>query len=385
MHRRFRTRLKHPACPSGTNLAVFAVLFLLIVFLHPVHVNVSILFLGGSQGFSFGDTHQPWGPAFLKAREEQEQFCRGLPEEYQLNPPHFLDVPWTQGAQGPNSTTRLALRTGLQGRTPGAASQPFSQYLFEANDIVSGLMMRDGEWEAYELTQILHAMQQFARYHKLDPKDIYFLDIGANVGVYTLFMAAYGFSVIAFEPLHVNVMALRHSLCANPGLRERVTLVTKALGNESHTCGIWSLDTNQGDGTVVCQDEVSATFGPELKRRQDLEISRLDDELAGVLHELAGRVGAVKIDVEGHELAVVKGAQRFFDLVKPAGVMAECNDAMMATATGEGANSLFRKMHELGYTVHQESFTGKVVPPSLFSVWTEPKIVNYWFVRRKGT
>lgn len=56
------------------------------------------------------------------------------------------------------------------------------------------------------------------------------MDVGANVGAYTLFAAAYGFSVLAFEPLHPNVLALRHSLCANPRLMERVFLFDKVGG-----------------------------------------------------------------------------------------------------------------------------------------------------------
>lgn len=62
---------------------------------------------------------------------------------------------------------------------------------------------------------------------RLQPKDVYFLDVGANLGVHTLTAAAYGFSVIAFEPLWPNVQALRRSLCANPALARRVTLLTQ--------------------------------------------------------------------------------------------------------------------------------------------------------------
>ena len=32
---------------------------------------------------------------------------------------------------------------------------------------------------------------------RLRPRDVFFIDVGANVGVYTLFVAAYGFNVIA--------------------------------------------------------------------------------------------------------------------------------------------------------------------------------------------
>ncbi len=43
------------------------------------------------------------------------------------------------------------------------------------------------------------------------------------------------------------------------------------------------------------------------------------------------------------------------------------------------------QMHQLGYTVHQGSFTGQVIPPAKFPSWREPNIVNYYCVRRKGT
>lgn len=47
-------------------------------------------------------------------------------------------------------------------------------------------------------------------------------------------------------------MTLRHSLCANPGLSQRVTLIPRGLGNETTKCTIYSIDNNQGDGTIYC-------------------------------------------------------------------------------------------------------------------------------------
>jgi hypothetical protein len=50
------------------------------------------------------------------------------------------------------------------------------------------------------------------------------MDIGANISAHTMGVAAHGFSVLAFEPMHINIMSLRHTLCANPHLQERITL-----------------------------------------------------------------------------------------------------------------------------------------------------------------
>ncbi len=65
------------------------------------------------------------------------------------------------------------------------------------------------------------------------PKEsLIFMDVGANIGAHTVAAAAFGFSVLAFEPMHVNIMSLRHTLCANPELWDRVTLIpTVSQGN----------------------------------------------------------------------------------------------------------------------------------------------------------
>ena len=67
--------------------------------------------------------------------------------------------------------------------------------------------------------------------HKLQPHEVYFLDIGANIGIYTLSIAAHGFQVVAFEPMVTNQQVLQLSLCANPGVTQCVTLVKKVGKN----------------------------------------------------------------------------------------------------------------------------------------------------------
>lgn len=39
------------------------------------------------------------------------------------------------------------------------------------------------------------------------------------------------------------------------------------------------------------------------------------------------------------------------------------------------------QMWQHGYQVHQGSFEGAVIQPSLFSGWKEEKITNYYFTR----
>ena len=61
----------------------------------------------------------------------------------------------------------------------------------------------------------------------LPPSDVYFVDIGANVGWFTHNVAAMGYSVVAFEPTTPNALAIRQTMCDIPLLHSRISLVNK--------------------------------------------------------------------------------------------------------------------------------------------------------------
>jgi len=91
----------------------------------------------------------------------------------------------------------------------------------------------------------------------LDRSEVYFVDIGANLGTFSLGVAAAGFQVIAIEAMSVNQFALSMSLCANIGMAEAVTLLSVALGKETGQCTVFSARHNVLDGTIRC-DEIGA-------------------------------------------------------------------------------------------------------------------------------
>ena len=71
-----------------------------------------------------------------------------------------------------------------------------------------------------------HCLQDRA----LPPSDVYFVDIGANVGWFTHNVAAMGYSVVAFEPTTPNALAIRQTMCDVPLLHSRISLVNKVRG-----------------------------------------------------------------------------------------------------------------------------------------------------------
>jgi FkbM family methyltransferase len=142
---------------------------------------------------------------------------------------------------------------------------------------------------AYESALLAHVYERF-----FDPAKVC-LDIGANVGLYSLAMAQRSKHVHAFEcvPQSFNY------LCANIALNGNSALITPhrvALSDRNSFVECVIRDPGDGGGNGV------EVFGKDTdKPKVRVEARTLDS-----YH--FENVGFIKIDVEGHELSVLRGA-----------------------------------------------------------------------------
>jgi FkbM family methyltransferase len=128
------------------------------------------------------------------------------------------------------------------------------------------------------------------------------IDVGSNVGYYTLhFARAVGAAgeVIAFEPDPRNVERLRANLALN-GFTDRADVVA-AVATEATGSMKLFLTTGQGGGNSVYSDlwDTGASI--------DCPATTIDDYCSS---RNIDYVRAMKIDVEGHDPAVLRGASR---------------------------------------------------------------------------
>lgn len=129
---------------------------------------------------------------------------------------------------------------------------------------------------------------------RLSARDELALDVGANIGYFTGLLCRRAVEVLAFEPNP----RLRPMLTANVGRWQdgwRVRLDWRAASSsagKTKLCLPRDFETNHGVATL------ESTDGELI----DVETVRLEDVIEG------RSVGVMKIDVEGHELAVLEGA-----------------------------------------------------------------------------
>jgi FkbM family methyltransferase len=136
------------------------------------------------------------------------------------------------------------------------------------------------------------------------------VDVGAASGLYAYHMSRYSQSVFAFEPNSQWTEWLPRAVPRN------VSIFDVALSNRSGTAILSipppSLETLRGDLNLRCPEAASIEkqFDGVPCDRFSVPVKRLDD------YQL-DNVSFIKIDVEGHELAVLEGAENTLARCRP--------------------------------------------------------------------
>ena len=143
-----------------------------------------------------------------------------------------------------------------------------------------------------------------------------FIDIGANLGLYTLSAAAAGFDVVAFEPILMSYRKICESIQANPGFSERINVVPHAVSN---TTGLVKFKWWTGNyaGVSIGTTDVNSKRILDGKTLEGvdygrtLEIDRLQDNILPT-----NRPVVLKVDIEGAECEAMSGALKYFEQVE---------------------------------------------------------------------
>jgi len=191
-----------------------------------------------------------------------------------------------------------------------------------------------------------------------------FVDVGANVGVFTLLAAQrvgrFG-KVVAFEPNETVANLLAKSLIAN-WWQERVELRRSAVA-DFYGPGtlLWSREV-LGGARLESEEGSSATaskIDQLLNANQQLAVKvvRLDDQFPANLP-----VTILKIDVEGHEGAVLRGAARLLVNKSIDFIILEAISDVPGENKWRDTLNEVKKALDMGYTLNKISPDGSLVP-----------------------
>ncbi|TXI10723.1 MAG: FkbM family methyltransferase [Rhizobium sp.] len=173
------------------------------------------------------------------------------------------------------------------------------------------------------------------------PDDGQFIDVGGNVGYYSLSVAAhppFRGTVLAFEPLPKLWSLFNRSILEN-GFENRVSVRQLALADMPG-----ELQLNDAEETVNAGATRLVTNAADTKVGRMTKVETLDRVIGNF------RPDVMKVDIEGAEGLFLKGSQRTIATHKPSMLM-EINRDMLAVLSKTTPGAIHRQLADLGYNI----------------------------------
>jgi FkbM family methyltransferase len=140
-------------------------------------------------------------------------------------------------------------------------------------------------------------------------------DVGANVGIFSLFAASHGTKVTAFEPSPLNLEILSRNILINT-FENHITYVPLALGNQTRSTKFYmSRENFRSGGAHNSINSAKDQYGGVLTNPFELSVLSLTMDKCCNFFDLE-KPTHIKIDVDGCELEVLEGASEVLKLVK---------------------------------------------------------------------
>lgn len=202
---------------------------------------------------------------------------------------------------------------------------------------------------AFERSTV-NALQKLAR-----PGSVVF-DIGANVGAHTLGLARSvgpAGRVFAFEPADFAFEKLKRNLALNPELESRTSAHQILLAS---TLSAALPEKIYASWPLLASEPVHPKLRGRLLTTSNARVDSLDQFSE---REHLSRLDLIKIDVDGHEVPVLKGGAKTLARFQPTLLMEM--SPYVQDEQEHGFDALVSLLHDDGYSVEDAS-TGKRLP-----------------------
>lgn len=198
-----------------------------------------------------------------------------------------------------------------------------------------------------------HELREFMFLNRFLKPDMVLIDAGANIGEYSLFAAkrlTKG-KVLAFEPMPKILTLLNENIKLNNF--SNVQVFSYGLADQEGVLPFHELDAKDGN-------EGLSTFYPGEKKVKQVMNAPLKSFDAAFDSYGINRIDFIKFDIEGGELAALKGVRESIMKFRPL-VMIEINESTY-TAAGYTIQDIYDYFASIGYLSFQISKKGKLEP-----------------------
>ena len=155
---------------------------------------------------------------------------------------------------------------------------------------------------------LLEYLENFIKQKIPNSKDLCVLDIGANIGNHSIFFSELFERVYSFEPnpLTFEILNINSRYACK---RKNIQTFKIGISNKNEKVYFRNNLINSGNSSIISEEEYNQNKDNSFK----IDVVTLDK-----IDFLGGRnIGLIKIDIEGHELNALKGAENLIRQHKP--------------------------------------------------------------------
>jgi FkbM family methyltransferase len=213
--------------------------------------------------------------------------------------------------------------------------EPGLRLVIDLADHAIGLNILRGRFERNEIDFVRRTVQPGQ----------HVIDAGAHIGLFAMHLAAAvgaSGSVHCFEPFDANADCLDLAIAEN-GFAGRVVLERAAVGSASGTASlVYAPATLNSGGAFIGRRGGRVPEGHETRPVRAIAL----DE-----YPLPRPIRFIKIDVEGAEPQVLRGAARLLREDRPV-ILSEVHPSQLQAVSGVTPAAFIRQLAELGYRCH---------------------------------
>src|SRR3990167_2074877 len=283
----------------------------------------------------------------------QEDFLSKLPlpaikilAEFIYKPREIGPLPyWQVGHTEGNITSYRNFLKRLWGLLLLKSNKPVELDITWYNSIKLSISL-DSEISRCVYVECFYEPNQFYFLSKFLKKGMTFVDVGANVGLYSLFasrLVGKTGQVVAIEPSRREFNRLKQNLKMNKtkNIKALKLALTDSNAIKKLNVAVFPYDGHNSFGT----------FGYETTKIDHTEevVTKTLDKL--IQETKMKQIDAIKIDVEGAELTALKSGLRTLKLLKPLLLM-ELSDRTL-TKQGSSSNQIWKLLTRLSYIIYE--------------------------------
>ena len=222
----------------------------------------------------------------------------------------------------------------------------FEMFVYKNKDIVSNEIRGRGSWEAKDTNIILSILEYYSKKRNVDKKDIYIIDIGANIGWYSFLLGKKGYNILSFEPSKTNYYILRKTYCLNNNMN--ITFINKGLDKVENITFLYHPIDNIGNAMLA------SNFLKDFIK-EEIILTKLNNYLNFFKNK---NLALIKIDIEGSEGKAVEGGIDFISKYHVPFIIMEFNPISFRKK-GVDPKAVLEIFYNNGYKISIKDFLNK--------------------------